>query len=63
MINYYFIKSEPEFSMWFGINGFRYNSTRRSPSRNCKVRDIGWYLIVYIFRYELSINKERTEIL
>lgn len=53
-MNYQWSKSDPEHVMWFGVNGFTYNSTRRSPSRGL-VREKGWYFYLYIFGNELMI--------
>lgn len=61
MINFCRHKTLPEHSLWFGVNGFRYNTGRNSQSRDKKVRDIGWYFYIYIFGYELMVNRERVE--
>lgn len=62
MIDWYFEKADPETRLWFGINGFRFNSKRNSPSRG-KVIDYGWYFMLFIAGYVFCVFRERSRVI
>lgn len=59
MINFFKCDAEPLDQLWIGIGGFTYNSVRRSPSREKRVREKGWYLEFYLFGKKYVIHWEK----
>ena len=58
MIDYFYGKAEPEHRVWFGINGFSYESSRWSPSREAEIKERGWYFYLFIAGYQLVVFRE-----